>query len=248
MLNKVVRVAVNNNFNCTDAEFQQLDAFAAAYTDTLFFVNSNINTKLLHRINEHPYKAVITLNPDILINDKQIKRIFGINKDLISFVRIKYIPENPEIIGLIQNVREIYPVVITLQRFNGIKSISQYVPNFRKYYVHSNNRFRLTDDSMNDMLRKVGNDNTHVCDLKGLGCGGCGLCSTLTTGKSLPIYTLNLSSSGLCPFNCTDCYAKTMQHFLSKIGMPSIHFDWIHMNAKQSGKTKHIKSKRSQKK
>lgn len=238
---KVVRVAVNNNFNCTLAEFEQLDTFAAAYPDTLFFVNSNINTKLLHRINEHPYKAVITLNPDIHINDKQVKRIHGIDQDKIAFVQIKYIPDHPEIIGLIRNVSEISQVVITLQRFNGKKSIVQFVPDYRDHYKFSHNRYRLFGDSLSDVLDLAMLDNIYICDEKGLGCGGCGLCSTLVAGKSLSIFTLNLSSSGLCPFNCCDCYSKTMQHFLSKIGMPEIHYDWIHMNHKQSGRTKHIK-------
>lgn len=239
---KVVRVAVNNNFNCTDAEFQQLDTFAAAYPDTLFFINSNINTKYLHRINEHPYLAVITLNPDILLKKKQVQKFYALDREKIAFVRIKYIPNHPEIIDLIHKVSDSYPVVITLQRFNGKKSIVQFVPDYREHYHFSHNRYRLFGDSLSDVIELAMLDNIHICDEKGLGCGGCGLCSTLTAGKSLPIYTINLSSSGMCPFNCVDCYAKTMQHFLGKIGMPQIHYDWIHMNHKQAGRTKHIKS------
>jgi hypothetical protein len=33
-----------------------------------------------------------------------------------------------------------------------------------------------------------------------------------------------------------------MQHFLRSINKPTIHYDWIHMNSKQSGRTEHIKS------
>jgi hypothetical protein len=239
---KVVRVAVNNNFNCTLAEFQQLDTFAAAYPDTLFFVNSNINTKLLHRINEHPYKAIITLNPDIWIDTKQISKLSGVDQDKIAFVRIKYIPKCQDVYDLILKISNNYPVVITLQRFNGKKSIVQFVPDYREHYEFSHNRFRLFGDSLDKVIKMGAVDNIYICDEKGLGCGGCGLCSTLVAGKSLPIYTLNLSSSGMCPFNCVDCYAKTLQHFLSKIGMPEIHYDWIHMNHKQAGRTKHIRS------
>lgn len=238
--NKVVRVAVNNNFNCTLAEFEQLDIFAAAYPDALFFVNSSIKTKLLHRINEHPYQAVITLNPDIFLEDRLIKRIYGIDDDKIAFVRIKYIPEHSEIEGLIKNVSKLYPVVITLQRFNGIKSIESYVPNFRDHYEFSHNRFRLFGDSLSDVMELAMLDNIHICDEKGIGCGGCGLCSTLTAGKSLPIYTLNLSHSGLCMYNCCDCYAKTIQKFLLAFGHKPITFDIIRQNAKQKGTTKHI--------
>jgi hypothetical protein len=232
---------VNNNFNCTLAEFQQLDTFAAAYPDTLFFVNSNIKTKKIFAINDHPYMAVITLNPDIWIDEKLVSKLSMIDSDKIAFIRIKYIPEYPKVDKLIQKVSKDYPVMITLQRFNGKNSIVQFVPEYREHYEFSHNRFRLFGDSLGDVKELAMFENIYICDEKGLGCGGCGLCSTLVTGRSLPIYTLNLSSSGMCPFNCVDCYAKTMQHFLSKIGVPEIHYDWIHMNHKQSGHTKHIK-------
>jgi hypothetical protein len=241
-INKVVRVAVNNNFNCTDAEFQQLDNFAAAYPDTLFFINTNVKTKMLTNINKHPYKAVITLNPDILVNEALVRKLAKIDKKLIAFVRIKYIPGNPEILSLIKTIRKEYPVVITLQRFNSIKSAEEFTPNFRDHYKHSNNRFRLYGNSLKEVEQLTETKNIYICDKAGLGCGGCGLCSKLTTKKDLPIFSLNLSSSGLCPFNCKDCYAKTMQHFLEKIGTNVINFDWIHLNSKQSGRTKHIKA------
>ena len=245
MYNKCARVAVNNNFNCTDAEFQQLDTFVDAYPDTLFFVNTNIKTPRLHRILEHPYKTVITLNPDIWIDLNLVNKLSGIDPERVPFVRIKYIPEYKKVIHLINQVSEVYPVMITLQRFNGKKSIEGFVPNYRDHYKWSHNRFRLFGESLKEAEALADNKNIFICDQKGLGCGGCGLCSKLTTGENLPIFTLNLSSSGMCPYNCVDCYAKTMQHFLSKIGMPQIHFDWIHMNHKQAGRTEHIKSNKS---
>lgn len=241
MYNKIVRVAVNNNFNCTALEFKQLDTLSSENPDCYFFVNSNIKTPNLLKINDHPYKAVITLNPDILINEKQVEKLYRITCDNVSFVRIKYIPNHPEIVDLINSVRKSFNVVITLQRFNGKKTISQYVPDFRDHYKWSHNRFRLSGDSLKEAERLV-EKNVFICDQKGLGCGGCGLCSTLTTGMKLSIYTLNLSTSGICPYSCVDCYAKTMQHFLKKLNKTMIHFNWIHMNKKQSGDTKHIKS------
>lgn len=241
-INKVVRVAVNNNFNCTDAEFQQLDTFAAAYPDSLFFINSNIKTKLLTSINKHPYKAVITLNPDILINEALTRKLKKINSNRIAFIRIKYIPGNKKILSLIHRIRKDYPVVITLQRFNSIKSAEEFIPNFREHYKHSNNRFRLMGESLKDIEEFDILKNIYICDKAGLGCGGCGLCSKLTAGRDLPIFSMNLSSSGLCPYNCVDCYAKAMQHFLEKVKNGSvISFDYIHQNNKQSGRTKHIK-------
>ena len=244
MINQIVRVAVNNNFNCTKAEFKQLDALCKKYPDMVFFVNSNIKTPKLLEINNHPYPVVVTLNPDIDLDEKLIKRLYDIASDQVAFTRIKFIPGRPEILDLIHTVSETHTVVITLQRFNGKKSIQKYIPDYRDHYKFSHNRFRLYGDSlaMVEGLVKPGN-NIYICDQLGLGCGGCGLCSTLTTGKSLPIYTLNMSSSGICPYSCVDCYAKTMQHFLRQINRPVIHYDWIHMNHKQSGRTEHIRQK-----
>ena len=245
IFNNVVRVGVNNNFNCTDAEFQQLDTFADAYPDSLFFINTNVKTKRLANINKHNYKAVITLNPDLLVSKALVKKLKKIDKDKIAFVRIKYIPDNQDIPYLIEEIRKDLPVVITLQRFNSIKSILKYVPNFRNHYTHSHNRFRLTGESLIAVEHLTDVKNIFICDKAGLGCGGCGLCSKLTAGQDIPIFSLNLSSSGMCPFNCVDCYAKTMQHFLEKIGSPTIRFDWIHLNSKQSGRTKHIKDNKA---
>jgi hypothetical protein len=241
-MDRVIRVAVNNNFNCTAAEFLQLDELQKIHPDSVFFINCNIKTRNLLKLQEHSYQAVITLNPDMLINPRLVKRLYGIASNHISFVRIKYIPHHPEILDLIHKVSETLPVVITLQRFNGKKSIIQFVPDYREHYMFSHNRFRLFGESLAlvENLVKPGN-NIYICDQLNLGCGGCGLCSTLTTGRSLPIYTLNLASSGICPYNCVDCYAKTMQHFLKQINMPVIHYDWIHMNHKQSGRTEHIR-------
>lgn len=240
-MTRVVRVAVNNNFNCSKREFDQLDKIAAEHPEDIFFVNANIKTPNLLKINDHPYKVVITLNPDLIVDPKHLAKLYKIDSGLIAFTRIKYLPEHPEINDLIREVSLTYPVVITLQRFNGKKSIEQYVPNYRKYYVFNHTRFRLTEDSLKEVLALVGS-NVFICDQAGLGCGGCGLCSKLTTGEDYPIHSLNLSSSGECPYSCVDCYAKTMQHFLRSINRPTIHYDWIHMNSKQSGKTAHIKS------
>jgi hypothetical protein len=246
IMDKIVRVAVNNNFNCTVAEYKQLDDLKMIHPESIFFVNSNIKTPKLLAINMHPYRAVITLNPDITIDSRLVQRLYDIDSSKVSFARIKYIPNHPEIVDLIYKVSETCPVVITLQRFNSKKSIADYIPDYPEHYKWSFNRFRLFGDSL-AMVEKIAQpkNNIYICDRHNLGCGGCGLCSKLTTGRSLPIYTLNLSSSGLCQYHCPDCYAKTMQHFLREMGKPVIQYDHIHMNSKQAGRTKHIKHART---
>lgn len=242
MLNKVVRVSVNNNFNCTVPEFKQLNDLKNGHPDKFFFVNSNIKTPKLLDINKHNYQAVITLNPDITIDKNLIQKFYDISCDKVAFARIKYIPGHKEIIDLINQISTTHTVVITLQRFNEKKTISQYVPLYNEHYTFSNTRYRLHGSSLNYVQEQADHMNrTYICDRSGLGCQGCGLCSILTIGKSLPIYTLNLSSSGICPYSCIDCYAKAIQHFLRKICRPVIRFDYIHRNNKQSGKTQHIK-------
>ena len=142
MIDKIVRVAVNNNFNCTDAEFQQLETYISAYPDTVFFVNTNVKTLRLTSLNDYPYKAVITLNPDIDIDPEMVKKLSKINPRIISFVRIKYVPDHPEIVSLIKKISKTLPVVITVQRFNGKRNIIKYVPSYRKHYVWSHSRYR----------------------------------------------------------------------------------------------------------
>jgi hypothetical protein len=232
---------VNNNFNCTETEYQQLADYVLKHPNRLFFVNCNIRTPNLITLNNHPYKAVITINPDVTVHEALIERLYEINQERVAFVRVKYVPDRPVIIDLIRELSdEGYNVVVTLQRFNGKKTLDKYAE--RKHYEFSYNRYRLTHESVNNLLSALKPlRNTYVCDLKGLGCGGCGLCATLTAGTELPIKSLNMSSSGDCPFSCVDCYAKTMQHFLSAIGMPTIKYDVIKRNSKQSGRTEHIK-------
>lgn len=244
-MNKIIRVAVNNNFNCTKKEFNQLDKYSSLNIESSFFINSSIKTPNLIKIKDYPYKAVITVNPDITIDHEMIKKLNKIPVDRIAFLRIKYIPNNISIIQLIKHLSKTYNIVITVQRFNSIKSIEQYVPNFRNDYIFSNNRFRLNPKGysiLNNIIKKL--NNVYICDRTQQGCSSCMLCSTLVTGKVLPLYTLNLSSSGICPYSCVDCYAKTLQHFLREINKPVIRYDLIHKNKKQSKKPKTKKSNR----
>lgn len=245
---KVVRVATNNNFNCTMSEWDQLDSIAVQHSGDTFFINSNINTPALSTVNKHSYKVVVTANPDLLVTKSGIKRIISRLNEIrsnIAFVRVKYIPGNDLIkyLLVILTLKDI-PVVITMQRFNSKKSLVKYTDP--KHYTHSCSRFRLSGEALAELLFIVrtfqaSDKPVWICDQAGTGCQGCGLCSKLTTGKSLKVYSLNLSSSGICPYNCPDCYAKTMQNFSRKVGHKPIIYDKIQQNKKQSGRTAHIK-------
>jgi hypothetical protein len=210
-----------------------------------FFINSNINTPALTTVNKHPYKVVVTANPNITGTPADLNKImqkFITIKDHIAFVRVKFVPGIPFFIELLAMLLAVnIPVVITLQRFNSLESLSRFTD--RKYYQHSCSRFRLAGPMLKAITQLVTRyrNRVWICDQKGLGCSGCGLCSKLTTGKSYKVYSLNLSSSGICPYNCPDCYAKTMQNFSRKMGHNPLVYNKIQQNKKQSGRTAHIK-------
>lgn len=240
-VNRVVRVAVSNNFNCTKPEWKQLDKMAEKNPSSVFFINCNINTPRLEAINDHPYQAVITANPNLKVNLKAVARLDEINPDKIAFVRVKYVPDMAGQKELISDLSERgLTVVITNQRWNGLKSMLQHTS--KDYYIWSHNRFRLNDAAQAD-IQSFADDlpRVFVCDRVGAGCGSCRLCSFLPTGMNLKIASVNLSSSGLCRYNCPDCYAKTMQEFCRNFGNPPIRFDHIKANTKQAGRTVHIK-------
>jgi hypothetical protein len=243
----VVRVAVNNNFNCTDSEWEQLDQFAAKNPNKHFFVNSNVNTPRLQTIKDHPYKAVVTANPDITIRAGALAKIKTLAGH-IAFARVKWLPEVEAIRNAITELLSWgIPVVVTMQRWNSKKSLLSWTS--LEHYEFSCSRYRLAGKALKDLNRFVDNHAKtglpiHICDRAGLGCQGCGLCSTLTTGMNLHIRSLNLSTSGVCPYNCPDCYAKTMSNFAEKLGHAPVLFDKIQANDKQRGATAHIKESR----
>jgi hypothetical protein len=239
---EVVRVATSNNFNCTDAEFKQLDGFAAANPSRYFFVNCNIKTPKLLALNKHSYKVVITINPELTVHESLIERLYEeVDPQLVAFVRVKYLPNTQPIVDLIHELNDAgYQVVITMQRFNGKASLLKYTA--LEHYEFSCSRYRLHGEALKNVHALADSlKNVHICDRKGLGCSGCGLCAKLTVGHDAVIKSLNMTTSGMCPYSCPDCYAKTMQHFVVSMGHDPISYDVIKQNDKQKGRSEHIK-------
>jgi hypothetical protein len=245
-VNSVVRVATNNNFNCTAAEFKQLDKIAAENPGRLFFVNCNARTPKLRDLLKHPYETVITMNPDLNIKASVVERALAVHTS-VAFYRVKWLPERPDIAELIERVSKVAPVVVTAQRFNSKKMLQKYTS--LEHYKHECSRYRLHGAALEalegfvDALQHKGRQ-VYICDRKGLGCLGCGLCATLNGHEGARIESLNLSTSGVCPYNCPDCYAKQMQKFVVACGNAPMQYDKIKRNKKQSGATKHIKNAR----
>ena len=237
-----IRVAVNNNFNCTLAEFAQLDKFSDQYPEHLFFINCNIVTPLLTTINDHPYKAVITVNPALSVIPDLVNRLASIDQAKIAFLRIKWLPGNKQIQDLATDLCKKYPIVLTLQRFNSKKTLLQYTE--LKNYIWNCSNYRLNGPALSYVKKWAKTHNTHICDIKDLGCLGCGLCATNNGRPNDSILSLNLSTSGECAFNCPSCYAKAFQKKLKAWHKPIMKYDFIHANHKQAGKTAHIRHAR----
>lgn len=211
------------------------------FPDKAFFINSNINTSKLPTAIKHPYKIVVTANPDLTPPPDALARLKQLKPNL-AFVRVKYLPNNKPIMDLIKNlIANKFTVVITNQRFNSKATLLKFTDPM--YYTFSCSRFRLSKPELKKLITLTARHpkQLFICDKAGTGCQGCGLCSKLTTNQELPITSLNLSSSGICPFNCPDCYAKTMQNFSISTGHTPINFDQIKQNSKQAGKLEHIK-------
>ena len=234
----VVRIAVYTNFNCTDAEYAQVDSLKRTHPDKFFFVNSNVKTPNLITLNNHrDLKAVITINPDLIVREDELCRFYEVNPKQVAFVRVKYLPENEAITNLITELHaDHYNVVVTLQKFIRKDNMQHY--SDRRHYEQSCTRFRLSGEALSKVHALVDSfdpPTVYICDRNNLGCSGCQLCSILTTGQRLKISSLDLSSSGNCPFYCPDCYAQALL-----VRVKQFRFDSIKRNDKQTGKTVHI--------
>lgn len=248
---EVVRVATANNFNCTKKEYKQLDAFTKKYPERYFFVNCNIRTRWLTSINKHPYQAVITANPDLYVDEKLIKKLDDIDARKIGFIRVKWLPDYHEHEKLIKSLlNKGHKVVITIQRWNKKDHIEDWGVD-ASHYVWDHSRYRLTGESLQyvyDFVDREAEKGSplYICDRKNLGCGECGLCARLTLGNDVKLSSLNMSSSGLCPYHCPDCYAKAMQQMAVEFEHQPIKFDHIAQNQKQSGRLKKIQDKKAE--
>ena len=241
-IKEIVRVGINANFNCTKQEFIQVDGFDRAFPDKRFFVNSNIVTPNLLKLNSYKIKSVITVNPNLVVKRKLVKKLYKLKKSNIAFVRVKYIPNDSAIKDLIEELSDNgYKVVITVMRFRSNKTVAEYD---KANYDWNCNWFRLRERHLvvlknyDDSLK-----NVYICDREELGCQGCGLCEKLTFNKGVDLSSLNMSSSGICPHNCIDCFAKYMQRFSVGCGHSAMVYDVIKKNIKQQGKTAFIKKK-----
>lgn len=239
MYREAVRVATTNNFNCTPAEWKQLDEFAKTYPNSLFFVNSNARTPLLHTIADHPYPAVVTVNPDLEPDPRLERRALALPADRIAFLRAKWLPDRKDILSLILRLQSAgRTVVVVPQRFRA-KAVLLKFSNPDRYHLDCS-RFRLHGPALDEFLAAADRHGFLVCDRSGAGCRACGQCAQLSGAGDVPVKSLNLSTSGECPYACPDCYAKQTLEFIRGMGNQPV-YDKVKANDKQAGRTTHIK-------
>lgn len=219
----ILRVGVYNNFNHTPQEMHQLKRFEKDYN---IFVNSNSFTEI-----KRGYPCIVTINPYL---NSFVKPKGSIKS--IAAVRIKLVQgANPKVQKAFdQSVewakKNNKTILITHMRFISWKDVNNY-SNTPEAYEFKKGYLRLKKKGKKD-------PSMHYCDWKDKGCPECLNCTYLTYGtKDVEIHGINLSTSGICPYNCPSCYAKK----LTKVW--GITFDRITQNRKQTGKLHEKKKK-----
>ena len=221
MKEKVLRVDTFTNFNYSEIEFKQLEKISKDHPGYKVFVNSNSFVEIKGDI-----PAVVTINPHLV---KFVKPKGNIG--MIKACRIKYVSDptddvrqafNESVEWCMANKK---PILITYMRFRDEQTLKQYTRSHFNY-IWAKNYFRQKIKKTWDL------DCFNYCDKGELGCPSCMNCSKLTYGVDAEIYSINLSSSGMCKYNCPSCYVKTITQWHHG----QICMDKIMQNCKQVGK------------
>ncbi len=223
----IIRVGVLNNFNFTNKELKQIEG----YKGINLFVNSNSFIPIKSGV-----KSIVTINPYLKFYMNQQSNIV----DVCAF-RVKVVGDSKKEIALEENKcfkfckQNNKPILITFMRFASKNTLNQYTNSNTRDYIFKRGYFyydhKLKIEIVNKLKKKYG-ELVYVCDIDEKGCPSCNNCARLTFGtKDTDIYSLDLSSSGYCPFNCPDCFAKR----LIKLNKNRINFDELKKNSKMKG-------------
>ena len=205
-----------NNFNFTQPELNALDKYKGKFK---VFVNSNSFVELKGDV-----PAVVTINPYL---DRFVKPRGKI--EIIKAARVKFVA------GAVKKVQEAFkqsmewcfenniPVLITYMRFAKKEDLMKFTDD-QSNYVWSGGYYRQKK------LETWNHPLVNYCDFAKEGCPSCMNCAKLTFGiADAELHGVNLSESGMFPFNCPSCFAKRMIPFFG------IGFDTPTRNAKQRG-------------
>ena len=184
-------------------------------------MNSNARKKV-----KGDYPCVLTINPELTKFVKPRGKI-----GLVKAVRVKCVVDPIKKVKVafedsykwakLNNI----PAIITNMRFKSHQTLNKYTLSPEKYVWKRNFHVPIEKSIFDD-------PDVYYCDLKGEGCPSCRNCSKLVFELDTPdIYSLNLSSSGICKYSCPDCYSKIMLKYIPN----GFAYDKILKNAKQRG-------------
>lgn len=230
MSEKYLRVGVLTNFNFSEPEIQAIQAYADKGWKPL--LNTNAKTQIVAT----GFPVVVTINPDVV----KFEAPRGDLQD-IAAVRIKFVASKDERMhAVLQQClawadEHAVPVLLTMMRFKALKTaqVCHYNPDA---YHREGSWLRLKPEYRARVEKWIAETRLLVCDENGTGCPDCRNCSWTTYGsREGEIWGLDLSTSGVCPYSCPDCFAKSCLNMCG--GVPA--FDRPKKNRKQKGEVKH---------
>lgn len=230
----ILRVGVLNNFNFSKKEMKQLEG----YKGMNIFVNSNSFTKIKRGV-----KSIVTINPYMsfyMSSHSEIEDVSAFRIKVVGNAKQVYKDEETKCLNYCELTGK--PALITFMRFISKESMNKYsdTPDnyvFKKGYYYYKHDLKV---KLINKLKKTWGKMIKVCDLEEKGCPNCMNCSKLTFNTTTePIYGINLSSSGYCPYNCPDCFAKR----LITLNKNRLSFDILKQNNKMKGYPKILKKK-----
>lgn len=221
----ILRIGVMTNFGFTEPELAQ----ARIWRERGWLPLLNTNAKTAVTSDEFP--VFLTVNPDV---DAFVEPTGKLGN--LAAVRVKLVSSySAAILGVADRAfmwaaQRHVPVLLTMMRFKSRATIARFygVP---EDYEWRESWFRLRASAKERLIKWAGQAGLWVCDAQEEGCPGCRNCAWLSYQQDVPVYGMDLSASGHCPYSCPDCWAK----FLVKRSGGRIGFDSPKQNTKQKG-------------
>jgi len=247
MNNVLVRVGTLNNFNFTSTEVNHLNLLSKIYPNKIFFVWSNVKSynkmykKNKKEIDNLFKNSNIKLGLTVTPNLEFIKPVTSKNIDNIIYKFVLNNKTNYTRNKVIEYAKkhDLNVLLIPL-RFKKTENFNKYVSDTDKY-VYIKPYIKLSKHAFVEFAyyTKQMYNKVYTCDLLHLGCTSCYNCYRINNISVVRNFeSINLSTSGKCPYNCIECYAK---HCLDRT-QGKIRYDIFTINTKMKG-NQHVKSK-----
>lgn len=215
------------DFQFTKPEIEQVKLWAGKGWSP--FVNCNAKT----RLKKIGFPIIATVTPDVVKFVRPKGNLFD-----LKAIRLKVVDTEDKKIqneyvkalgwAAIHNIE----VLVTLMRFNK-RTTGEACSWIEDHYKWGANWYKLQSPWKGDLFTWAMENQSYICDKKNKGCPSCRNCSRITYGLfDGPIWGLDLSASGSCPYSCPDCWSKAT--LIRTQGR--ILWDKPKQNSKQKGK------------